>query len=95
MTLFVDHDALDSISRVLADAGREVDGAGATVPSGVDGGVGSPALLGILAHLSDAAGQFAVGLTATSGAVAQANTSYRGQDDENADQLIKTQWEQQ
>ncbi|KAA0022475.1 hypothetical protein [Antrihabitans cavernicola] len=93
MTLFVDHEALDSISRTLGAAGMDVDSVGSSAPSGVDGGDGTPALLGILAHLTDAAGQLVVSLSAASSAVAEANSSYRGQDGENADKLNKSQWE--
>ena len=87
MTLFVDHAALDSISRVLASAGADVDSSGATAPSAVDGGDANAALFGIMAHLTEAAGQLVDGLTATSGAVTQANETYKGQDDVNADSL--------
>ena len=92
MTLFVDHEALESISRGLRNACTDLDSASSTAPSGVDGGVCTPAILGILAHLLDAAGQFVVALAASSSAVADANAGYKGQDDENADQLNLKVW---
>ncbi|MCV7431994.1 hypothetical protein [Mycolicibacterium bacteremicum] len=80
MTLAFNHDALANISRSLADAGISLDDAGNSMPSAVDGGCGTPAILGILAKLADNTGQLVVGVKAVSEAVAKANTAYLEQD---------------
>lgn len=85
MTLAFNHDALASISRSLADAGTNLYSAGESIPTAVDGGCGTPAILGIMAKLVDSTGQLVVGVKAVSDAVASANTNYREQDANSAE----------
>lgn len=85
MTLAFNHNALENISRSLADAGTNLDGAGDSIPAAVDGGCGTPAILGIMAKLVDNTGQLAVGVKAVSDAVASANSNYREQDATSAE----------
>lgn len=87
MTLSLNHDALDNISRSLADAGNDLDSASTSIPTSVDGGCGTPAILGILAKLVDNTGQLVVGVKAVSDAVASANTSYLQQDGTSAESV--------
>lgn len=90
MTLHVDTKALDGIASSLGSAGQDLDGSGTTVPSGVDAGDATAAVLGILSRLVQDAGQMVVGLAAASDAVTDANAKYRTQDAEMADDLIKS-----
>jgi hypothetical protein len=92
MTLYVDHDALERISRSMTSAGEHLDSAGDSAPTAVDGGLGTPALLGILAHLADNAGQLVIAAKATGAAVGQANTNYRELDEATADSHSQTVW---
>lgn len=92
MTLEVDHHALDRISQTLTNAGTDLDGASVSAPTSVDGGLGTPAILGILARLVDNAGQLVVAVKAAGGAVASANARFREIDEPAADSENKTVW---
>ena len=87
MTLAFNHDVLDTISRSLDDAGSSLDKVGHTVPATVDGGSGTPAILGIMAKLVENSGQLVVGVKAVSEAVEKANTGYLQQDAASAEDL--------
>lgn len=87
MTTYINHDALITISRSLADAGENLDGANATAPTTVDGGNATPAILGIMAHLADNAGQLVVAVKSVSEAITSADRRYLGQDEELAEAL--------
>ncbi|MFS0895956.1 hypothetical protein [Mycolicibacterium litorale] len=87
MTMYINHDALVNISRSLSDAGENLDAANATAPKSVDAGTGTPAILGIMAHLADNAGQLVVAVKAVSDAITSANRRYFGQDEELAESL--------
>lgn len=93
MSLFVDSDALDGIATTLAAAGTDIDSVAATVPSAVEAGDATAALLGILAQLTENAAQLVDALTAASAAVTQANASYREQDVASADAATAA-WEE-
>ncbi|WKG05094.1 hypothetical protein [Mycolicibacterium sp. HK-90] len=90
--LHVDPDALDKISRSMASAGTNLDSASSSTPTSIDGGCGTPAILGILAKLVDDTGQLAVAVKAVGDGVASASTSYRGQDEAAADSLNHAMW---
>lgn len=90
MTIFIDHDALNNISRSLSDAGENLDCANATAPASVDAGNGTPAILGIMPHLADNAGQLVVAVKAVSEAITSANQLYLGKDEELAESLEQT-----
>lgn len=87
MTLAFNHDVLETISRSLDDAGSDLDDVGLTVPTTVDGGCGTPAILGIMAKLVENSGQLVVGVKAVSAAVEKANTGYLQQDAGSAEDL--------
>ncbi|RVW05985.1 hypothetical protein [Rhodococcus spongiicola] len=90
MTLFVDNDALDGIASDLAGVGSRIDSVAASVPVTVEAGDATPAVLGILARLTENAAELVEALMAASAAVAQANASYREQDVASADATIST-----
>ncbi|MGV0808028.1 hypothetical protein [Mycolicibacterium setense] len=92
MTLHVDPDALDKISRSMSNTGTDLDSAGASTPTSVDGGCGTPAILGILAKLTENTGQLAVAVKAVGDGVASASARYRGQDEAAADTVNKAMW---
>jgi hypothetical protein len=87
VTLYINHEALNKISSTLTDAGVTLEAASASVPKGVDGGNATPAILGILAHLTDNAGQLVVAVNAVGSAIDSANNSYLGQDEQAAEML--------
>ncbi len=88
MTLYINHEALNKISTSLSDAGSSLESAGGSVPpTSVDGGTGTPAILGILAKLVDNTGQLVVAVNAVGAAIASANNSYLGRDEQAAEML--------
>lgn len=87
MTLYINHEALNKISTSLSDAGSTLESAGGSVPTSVDGGTGTPAILGILAKLVDNTGQLVVAVNAVGAAIASANNSYLGRDEQAAEML--------
>ncbi|NKS22307.1 hypothetical protein GS467_13980 [Rhodococcus hoagii] len=88
MTLFVDNEALDGIVGKLAAAGSGIDSVGASVPTTIEAGDATAALLGILSRLTENAAQLVEALVAASEAVAEANSHYRKQDVAAADSLV-------
>lgn len=87
MTLYINHETLDKISQSLSNAGADLDSASASAPTPVDGGWGTPAITGILAQLTDNAGQLVVAVKAVADGIASASASYRGQDGAGAEAL--------
>ncbi|MUM20112.1 hypothetical protein FZI91_00120 [Mycobacterium sp. CBMA271] len=92
MTLHVDQEALDRISTSLSDAGKDLDGVSGSAPASVDGGLGTPAILGILGRIVENAGQLVVAVEATGEAVAAANSNYRTLDEAAAEPLNQIAW---
>jgi uncharacterized protein YukE len=92
MTLYVDHHALDGIARALDQAGADLDATSTSVPGDVDAGEGAAAIHGILARMTEDAGELVTGLSAASAAVTQANTAYTTQDVATADASNNTAW---
>jgi hypothetical protein len=92
MTLYVDHDALQGIARALDQAGADLDATSTSAPGDVDAGEGTAAILGILARMTEDAGELVVGLSAAGSAVTQANAAYTTQDVATADASSNTAW---
>jgi hypothetical protein len=87
VTFYVNHESLNKISASLSSAATDLDGASASAPTFVDGGWGTPAILGILAQLTENAGQLVVAVKAVANGVATASASYLAQDGAGADAL--------
>lgn len=85
MTLFVDSVALDGITESLDRSSTDLDAVGSFAPTAIDAGDATAALMGIMARLTENAGQLVVALAAASEAVAEANARYREQDVATAD----------
>ncbi|MFC7449670.1 hypothetical protein [Rhodococcus daqingensis] len=85
MTLFVDSTALEGIVESFARSSADLDAVGSSVPAAIDAGDATAALMGIMARLTEDAGQLVVALAAASEAVAEANARYREQDVATAD----------
>jgi len=92
MTLYVDHQALDGIAKALDQAGADLDATSTSAPGDVDAREGAAAILGILAKMTEDAGELVTGLSAASTAVTQANTAYTTQDVATADASNSTTW---
>jgi hypothetical protein len=86
-TLYINHESLKKIATSLSEAGGALDSAGDSAPSSVDGGTGTPAILGILAKLVDNTGQLVVGVDAVGAAIASANSRYLGDDEQAAEAI--------
>jgi hypothetical protein len=86
-TLYINHESLNRISSSLSDAGSALDSAGDSVPTSIDGGTGTPAILGILAKLVDNTGQLVVAVNAVGAAIASANSRYLGHDEQAAEAI--------
>lgn len=93
MTLYVDRQALDGIAKALAHAGAALDATSTSAPGDVDAGDGTAAILGIMAKMTEDAGELVTGLSAASTAVTQANTAYTTQDVATADATNSATWD--
>lgn len=71
---------LDSIVRALRNASADVDGLGHSVPNTPDAGDGTPAVVGILAHLVENASTLVLGAAGAADDVASAAITYRESD---------------
>ncbi|STZ74602.1 Uncharacterised protein [Mycolicibacterium fortuitum] len=87
MTLYVNHESLNKISQSLSNAGADLDSASASAPASVDGGWGTPAIMGILAQLTDNTGQLVIAVKAVADGVASASASYLRHDEAGAEAL--------
>ncbi|MDJ0395100.1 hypothetical protein QMK17_17385 [Rhodococcus sp. G-MC3] len=94
MTIYVDAAALEQVSGSLTRSASELEGMGETIPAAPDAGIGIGPIMAILARLLANVGELADGLRDAGTAVEQANSSYRDQDSETADQLTLQQWGQ-
>lgn len=92
MTLFVDQAALHVEVGNLAKLSSGVDGVAGSLPSGVVGGVGTAAILGIFTTFTDGGGQLATALAGTSDTLAECLTSYAARDDATAESLGAATW---
>lgn len=86
-TLYINHESLMKISTSLTDAGSTLDSAGGSVPTSIDGGTGTPAILGILTKLVDNTGQLVVAVNAVGAAIDSANSRYLGHDEQTAEAI--------
>lgn len=73
----VDPGVLDGIASTLRKTSADVDALGNSVPVAPDAGLGTPAIIGILARLVDNAGQLVVGTAAAGDDVATAAREYQ------------------
>lgn len=72
--------ALDAIARKLGQAGDQLDSAGRSAPKAPDAGEVTALIGGVLAHLSDGAGNLVVGLKEAGDRVRQSREAYQSQD---------------
>lgn len=92
MTLFVDQAALRAEAANLTQLSSGVDGAAGSLPSGVEGGVGTAAILGIFTVFTDGGGQLVTALAGTGDTLTGCLTSYSQQDDATAESLGAAAW---
>lgn len=90
--LYIDLNALDTISRTLAASSSELDGTSDKTPATVDAGAVTPSALAILSVLLESAGNLVLGMGASAGAVTEAATKYKEQDDTTADAILRENW---
>lgn len=92
--LYIDLNTLATISTTLTTSSTELDGTSAKTPESVDAGIVTPSVLAVLSVLLDGTGQLVVGMAASAGAVTEAATQYKEQDDTTADAVIRQTWTQ-
>lgn len=92
MTLFVDQEVLQAEGRRLADASVRVDELATSIPSGVDGGVGTAAVLGIISIFAESGGELMSGLAGISDVLTECLARYSDQDLAAAEQINSSAW---
>jgi hypothetical protein len=85
-----DPGVLDGITRTLTHASADLDSIGNSMPGTPDGGDGTPALAGIMAHIIDNAGQLVIGAAAAGDAVTSTKANYQNRDADVADAFRHT-----
>lgn len=92
MSLFVDQDVLQTESRRLGDASARVDELAASLPSSVDGGVGTAAVLGIISIFAESGGELMSGLAGIDDALTECLARYSEQDFAAAEEINSLAW---
>ncbi|WP_218721997.1 hypothetical protein [Nocardia sp. MH4] len=90
--LYIDFNALETISRTLTTSSTELDGTSEKTPASFDAGSVNPSALAILSVLLESAGNLVLGMGASASAVTDAATKYKEQDDTTADELLRENW---
>ncbi|WP_072804078.1 hypothetical protein [Rhodococcoides yunnanense] len=92
MSIVVDHEEIRMQAGYLNDAAIRVDEIAPSVPTEVDGGVGTAAIFGILSNLVTSAGQLVIGLAGMSDMLNECATRYAEQDIVAADEINVAAW---
>ena len=92
MSLFVEPDVLWAEARALAAASNRADELAGSVPSSVDGGVGTAAILGILSVFAESGGDLVSGLRGMSDVLIECADRYADQDIATADSINNSVW---
>ena len=92
MSLFVEPDVLWAEARALAAASNRADELAGSVPSSVDGGVGTAAILGILSVFAESGGELVSGLRGMSDVLIECADRYADQDIATADSINNSVW---
>ena len=92
MSLFVDQNVLQTEARRLGDASARVDELAASLPSSVDGGVGTAAVLGIISIFAESGGELMSGLAGIGDALTECLARYSEQDLAAAEEINSLAW---
>lgn len=92
MSIVVDHEEIHVQAGDLADASARVDELASSIPAGVDAGLGTSAVLGILANFVTSGGQLATGLAGMSVVLDECASRYAEQDIVAADEINRDAW---
>ncbi|OZC50755.1 hypothetical protein CH267_22110 [Rhodococcus sp. 06-621-2] len=92
MSIVVDHEEIRLQAEYLNDAAVRVDEVAPSIPTAVDGGIGTAAILGILSNFVTSAGELVVGLAGMSGVLNECATRYAEQDIVAADEINLAAW---
>ncbi|MFD3461591.1 hypothetical protein ACFV24_07695 [Nocardia fluminea] len=90
--LYIDQNALDTISKTLTKSSTELDGTSDKTPASIDAGIVTPSVLAILSVILESAGNLVLGMGASGSAVSEAATTYKEQDDTTADAILRENW---
>lgn len=92
MSITVDQEEVRLQAGYVNDAAIRVDEIAPSIPSSVDGGIGTAAILGILSNFVTSAGELVVGLAGMSGVLNECATRYAEQDKVAADEINAAAW---
>lgn len=92
MSITVDHEEIRVQARLLNDSATRVDEVASSIPSAVDGGVGTAAILGILTNSVASGGELATGLAGASVVLDACAARYAEQDIVAADEINAAAW---
>lgn len=89
----VDQGVLEGIAKTFHDASTDLDALGKSVPDAQDAGDGTPAVIGILAHLVENASSLVLGMAGAGDDVTEVNKTYEEQDAAASEELRKASGE--
>ncbi|WP_338890591.1 hypothetical protein [Rhodococcus sovatensis] len=92
MSIVVDCEEVRVQAGYVNDAAIRVDEVAPSIPTVVDGGIGTAAILGILANFVTSAGELVIGLAGVSSVLDECATRYAQQDIVAADEINAAAW---
>lgn len=92
MSIVVDYEEVHVQAGYVNDAAIRVDAIAPSIPTAVDGGIGTAAILGILANFVTSAGELVAGLAGMSSVLDECATRYAEQDIFAADEINLAAW---
>lgn len=92
MSITVDNEEIRVQAGLLNDSATRVDEVASSIPTTVDGGVGTAAILGILTNFVASAGELATGLAGASVVLDECAARYAEQDIVAADEINAAAW---
>jgi hypothetical protein len=92
MSIVVDHEEIRMQAGYLNDAATRMDEVAPSIPTAVDGGIGTAAIFGILSNFVTSAGELVIGLAGMSGVLNECATRYAEQDIAAADEINAAAW---
>ena len=88
----MDHEEVRTQAGYVNDAAVRVDEVAHSIPTTVDGGIGTAAILGILSNFVTSAGELVIGLAGMSDVLDDCATRYAKQDLVAADEINVAAW---
>lgn len=92
MSIVVDHEEIRMQAGYLNDAAIRVDEVAPSIPTAVNGGLGTAAILGILSNFVASTSELVTGLAGLGGVLDECATRYAEQDIVAADAINAAAW---